>query len=1083
MGAVQGGDSLRTYQDFLESKRTLFVDAGFDVSIGDLHGALFPFQSKIVKWALKRGRTAIFADCGLGKALMALEWSRQIYLHMQQNVLILAPLAVAQQFLIEGEKFGIPITHCRASEDVCPGLNVTNYERLHHFNSDDFGAIVLDECFPPDTPIDVLSIDNRVQQKYIKDISRGDRILNAYGEDNVQETYKRPIDRAIQIRVNGRRITCSENHPLFTLYGWKCAQDLRPGDCLMATETAMRLVRGDILPEVRINEVQSVLRQILLSEMADEATGNIESCSQPGSGKKKRKEKIGVVQIQHSGSTQGNRTDTEIESDEKPGNEGKSFSCIAKEEAQTFRAWGQWSGDDIASAIFDGCVVRKLDCGICYITGETRTRFSNMLQGRLRKFRLEDCNRGGRKQSPQPAKVGQEKGREVGIFRVESVEVLEPGHPELEKYRDESGVVYFYDFKAKRHPSYSVGGILVHNSSILKAFDGHYRKQITDFARSIQYRLACTATPAPNDLIELTNHSEFLDVMTGKEIIALFFTQDGNTTHHWRLKGHAKADFWRWMASWCVALQRPSDLGFNDEDFILPPLRMHQETVNVQPENLFTLFPLEAQTLDERRSARRESLDDRISAAVELANGSDEPWIMWCNLNIESEALTKAIPGAVEIKGSDTSEHKEKSMLDFAHGKIRVLVTKPTICGFGMNWQHCSKMAFVGLSDSFEQMYQAIRRCWRFGQKRPVDVYVITAQTEGAVVRNIQRKEKQANEMIRSIVKEMRGLNIRVQNTRRDEMEYTKDEATGNGWRLLLGDCCERIDEIDTDSVGLSVFSPPFPGMYAYSNSARDIGNSTHIDEMIEHFRYLVGPEKLYRVLMPGRMCCVHLMQLTAMKNRDGYIGVKDYRGRVIQMFSDEGWRYAGEVTIDKNPQIQATRNKERGLLFKSLATDSSMMRMALADYLIYFRKPGENTLPIRAGVSKKYNPDGGWITEQEWIEWAAPVWYRAKKDYPGGIRETDVLNVRQARETDDERHLCPMQLGVIERAVKLWSAPGDLVFSPFAGVGSEGYKSIELGRRFVGIELKRSYWESAIRNLKSAEERVHTPMLFGGAI
>lgn len=312
------------------------------------------------------------------------------------------------------------------------------------------------------------------------------------------------------------------------------------------------------------------------------------------------------------------------------------------------------------------------------------------------------------------------------------------------------------------------------------------------------------------------------------------------------------------------------------------------------------------------------------------------------------------------------------------------------------------------------------------------------------------------------------------------------------------GDSVEIIKSIPDNSVGLSVFSPPFPGMYTYSNSPRDIGNCDNIDEMIEHFRFIV-PE-LLRITKPGRMCCVHLVQLTAMLSRDGYIGLKDYRGRVIEMFINEGWVYAGEVTIDKNPQIQATRNKERGLMFKTLASDSSLMRMALADYVIYFRKPGQNQFPIRAGISQKYKNQNGWITEDEWIEWAAPVWYRhasadgrfgqSQPDYPAfvatalqqrakdngasylnGISETDVLNVAQARETADERHLCPLQLGVIERCVKLWSAPGETVFSPFMGIGSEGYESLRLNRKFIGIELKASYFNSAIRNLNSALE------------
>jgi DNA modification methylase len=293
------------------------------------------------------------------------------------------------------------------------------------------------------------------------------------------------------------------------------------------------------------------------------------------------------------------------------------------------------------------------------------------------------------------------------------------------------------------------------------------------------------------------------------------------------------------------------------------------------------------------------------------------------------------------------------------------------------------------------------------------------------------------------------------------------NEILTDHYAAYNGDCIDVVGGLPSDSVGLSVFSPPFPGMYAYTNSPRDMGNCEDMGEMIEHFEYLI-PE-LHRVVMPGRMCCVHLCQLTAMKSRDGWIGLKDYRGEVIRAFARHGWRFAGEVTIDKNPQIQATRNKERGLLFKTLATDSSLMRMALADYIVYFRKDGENTIPIRAGKSPKYNKGKGWITENEWIEWAAPVWYRQTKDYPGGIRETDVLNVRAAREAEDEKHLCPLQIGVIERCVKLWSAPGDTVLSPFMGIGSEGYVSIKHGRKFIGAELKESYFKCAVENLNSA--------------
>jgi DNA modification methylase len=563
--------------------------------------------------------------------------------------------------------------------------------------------------------------------------------------------------------------------------------------------------------------------------------------------------------------------------------------------------------------------------------------------------------------------------------------------------------------------------------------------------------------------------------MSGKEIMALFFIQDGNTTHKWRLKGHAEDDFWRWLASWSVAIRMPEDLGYANDAFQLPPLRMHDKIVEGKsPRN--TLFDMGNLTLAERRQARRFSLDERVDACAQLVNESSEPWLGLCALNAESAALSKAIPDAVEVKGADSSEHKESALLGFSSGAHRVLVTKPSIAGHGMNWQHCSKVAFVGLSDSFEAFYQAVRRCWRFGQERPVDCHIITSNAEGAVRKNIERKEVQAALMMDSIVKHMKGLTIKQM--RRDVMNYEEEMFEGRDWKLYLGDAVQRIDEIESDSVGLSVFSPPFPGMYAYTNSVNDMGNVKSIEVMIEHFRYLVCKEKLLRVLMPGRSCCIHLTQVPAFKSVDGYIGLKDFRGAVIDLMEEEGWIYYGEVCIDKDPQVKAIRTKDRGLLFKTLAKDSANMHMALADYLLQFRKPGDNPKEIRAGISERYENLDGWITPNQWIEWAAPVWYRKTQHYPGGIKETEVLEARPAKDKKDEKHLCPLQLGVIERAIKLWSNPGDTILSPFAGIGSEGYQAIKYKRKFIGVELKRSYAEVAVRNLRRAAMEAHQPTL-----
>lgn len=305
--------------------------------------------------------------------------------------------------------------------------------------------------------------------------------------------------------------------------------------------------------------------------------------------------------------------------------------------------------------------------------------------------------------------------------------------------------------------------------------------------------------------------------------------------------------------------------------------------------------------------------------------------------------------------------------------------------------------------------------------------------------------------------------------------------AVTEKYTWINGDCVEELQSVESNSVGLSIFSPPFPGMYAYTDDPRDMGNVRSHAEMIEHYSYLV-PE-LLRVIMPGRSCCVHLCQGVAFKNQDDYIGIKDFRGDVIRCMENAGFIYYGEVCIEKNPQLKAIRTKDAGLMFKSLATDAARMHMALADYVLQFRKPGDNPIPIKAGISHKYQNEGGWITSEQWIEWANPIWFGKSPQHPNGIDETNVLkNFRDGRDDKDEKHLCPLQLDVIERAIKLWSAPGDLVLSPFGGVGSEGYTALKFNRRFVGIELKDSYWRIGKHNLERAVAESMQDSLFVGA-
>jgi DNA modification methylase/superfamily II DNA or RNA helicase len=607
------------------------------------------------------------------------------------------------------------------------------------------------------------------------------------------------------------------------------------------------------------------------------------------------------------------------------------------------------------------------------------------------------------------------------------------------------------------------GAVVLDESSILKALDGKTRRKLTEMFADTPYRLCCTATPAPNDITEIANHAEFLGIMTRVDMLAAFFLHETNKKNSdgWRLKRHAEQPFYRWLASWSMSLRKPSELGYSDAGYELPPLRVHPIIVDTEwcPEG--QLFPGALHGIRDRLAARRATIAERVKWIADKVNAdkSGDQWIIWCGLNEEADQICHEIPGSHQVSGSMDPEEKARLLLAFAAGEFEVLVTKLRIAGFGMNFQRCHNEAFLGLSDSWEQYYQGIRRCWRFGQEFPVDVYVVVSQAEQAVLQNIERKERDANRMRDNLMEHLVSYEKEEVAGIMAHGEYETGEAQGDGWKVMLGDSNERLAEVESDSVGLSVFSPPFMALYTYSPTERDLGNSTSPEQFWEHFGFIM--RELYRATMPGRNCCVHVAQVPATVVHDGFTGLKDFRGETIRQFESRGWQYHGEVCIDKDPQAQAIRTHSKGLLFVQLRRDSSWLRPALADYILVFRKPGENPEPI--------HPD---LTNEEWIEWARPIWY--------GIRETETLNIQEGRDGKDERHICPLQLGTIERCVRLWSNRGDLVLSPFAGIGSEGYVAVKHDRRFVGCELKRSYWDAAVRNLKRAEQAAGDNLLTG---
>lgn len=721
------------YDDLINSKLRKTTACGFEPM--EIHAPLFEWQKIVVRWAIKQGRAALFEECGLGKTLQQIEWARQVSIHTSGPVLILCPLAVAEQTVNEGKKFGIEINHVRQPEDVNPGVNITNYERLHLFDDVEFAGVVLDE------------------------------------------------------------------------------------------------------------------------------------------------------------------------------------------------------------------------------------------------------------------------------------------------------------------------------SSILKSFNGKTRQLLTQRFARVNYRLCCTATPSPNDFTELGQHADFLGICTPAVMLATYFINDTFDTGTWRLKGHSEETFWRWVSSWAACISTPSDLGFEDAGYVLPPLITEVITVAVDHragggDELFHMPNTSATNL--HREMRR-TMTERVAAAAKIVNSTTEQFIVWTESNEESNELALAIADAVEVTGSDKPEHKEKKMTMFASGEARVIVTKPSIAGFGLNWQHCRNDIYVGMTHSFERFYQAGKRIHRFGQKHEVRRYIVQADTENGVMTAIMRKQDQHDTM-RKLMQFTRETLAGTSTITHMKTDITS--KIGDNWTLYHGDCVRVARTLKEDSIGFSVFSPPFADLFTYSSDIQDMGNCADMDGFMQQFEFLV--DELLRITMPGRECAVHCCDLLATKWKDGDIEFKDFSGTIARCFRERGWLLHSRVCIWKDPVTEMQRTKAHGLLYKTLRTDSSKSRVGSADYLLVFRKPGINTKPITHDVDS--------LPLDRWQELASPVWMT--------VDQGRVLNGRMATEDKDERHICPLQLDVIERALTLWSAPDDLVFSPFTGIGSEGYCALQMGRRFIGAELKESYFNAACSNLGSATQQ-----------
>lgn len=607
----------------------------------------------------------------------------------------------------------------------------------------------------------------------------------------------------------------------------------------------------------------------------------------------------------------------------------------------------------------------------------------------------------------------------------------------------------------------SFTGVVLDESSILKSFMGTTKRRLLTAFADTRYRLCCTATPAPNDFLELGNHADFLGIMRSNEMVMRWFVNDPMEAGNYRLKAHGQKSFWQWLASWAISVRTPSDIGFPDGGYKLPPLHVQQHSVGYVdvPSDDGRLFAPSDVSATQMHVTLRASSTERAAKAAELiAADPDESWLVWVNTDYDADAMLAVIPGLVDVRGSMSSQAKTDALLGFSDVRVRRLMTKPSLAGFGMNWQHCARVVYGGLNFSYEQYYQALRRTWRFGQTRPVHVHVLCSDNEWPMLQLLQRKAAQHEDLKAKMVDASKDA-VMAELTQEHALIQTvgvQERASGDQWELWRGDSVQAIQDVPDNSIGLSVFSPPFSNLYVYSDAQEDMGNSADHDEFFQHFSFLIAG--LHRATIPGRLCAVHCKDLPRYKGRDGAAGLYDFPGETVRAFEAAGWQFHSRVTIWKDPVIEMQRTKNHGLLYKQLRKDSSASRMGMADYVLAFRKwDGTDGVDFPEPVSHTRDE----FTLDQWQRWASPVW--------DDIQQTRVLEYQGGRDDNDERHICPLQLEVIERCVVLWSNPGDLVFSPFAGIGSEGYEAVRLGRRFLGVELKPSYFREATRNLAKA--------------
>lgn len=721
--------------------------------------------------AIRRRKFAHFWRPGLGKTNALFEHVRHARkaLPKEKRCLIVSPLMVIDQTLEEAAKFyqSLEIEQVKARDLKAwlrgeGGIGITNYEAMTDgLERGNLGYLGLDEaCFAKGTPVDVVE-NGFLTQKPIENISKGDTIINASGFDTVAGTSLNEVPYAIAVTA-GKRIIVSPNHRFFTVRGWVRADGLKPGDSVLSPSTAMRVLRGDISPEGHIRTV-AFLRKVLLSEMANEPARD--HCQDPlsGSSEETRGSKAGVVRSweREGGIGAGENPQSESNEQARCSSEGLGDHEAARMQAGAGR---EWQAVAVAAAVASIRTRGSLFSRIPNQLGKAKGRIPNLLQGGHRQSDSVYCNRDRREVSQGSIEevAGQEENGDAAFVRVDGVEVLESGHPELDQFRHADGKLYFYDLAATRHPSYSVAGMLVHNS-LLKSHYGKWGQVILRLGRGLDWKLCLTGTPAPNDRIEYANHAVFLDHHPNvNSFLARYFVNRGETQERWELKPHALEPFYRGLSHWSLFLNDPGTYGWVGNSAPLPPIHVHVEHYEMTPEqeaayksmtgNLVVCRPGgigSRSKLSQIAKGRHNGEDvptEKFQQIRRLLEGwPNESTIIWCKYNPEQDRMAVEFPQAASIDGRTPHDERMRIIHDFKAGRIKTLITKPKLMQFGLNLQVVTRHVWSTLQDSYEEFWQGCCRSNRVGSTKPLHVHIPVNDLERPMVDTVLAKANRVN--------------------------------------------------------------------------------------------------------------------------------------------------------------------------------------------------------------------------------------------------------------------------------------------------------------------------------------------------